>query len=89
MGAVRQRLQAAAVVGRHPGLDGAAADAQGAGDVRCGVALLGQDDGLDAGPGAGLAALLGRLMQALQRVTILDVHQRNIPIDPDPRVLLW
>jgi hypothetical protein len=62
MGAVGQRLQAAAVVRRDPGLDGAAADAQGAGDVGCGVALLGQGDRLHAGPGAGLAALLGRLV---------------------------
>ena len=51
---------------------------------RGGVALLGQDDRLDAGPGAGLAALPGRLLQAFQRVTILDVHQRDIPIDPCP-----
>ena len=77
MGAVGQRLQAATVVGRDPGLDGAAADAQGAGDLRCGVALLGQDDRLEAGPGAGLAAQLGRLLQTLQGIAILDVHPRK------------
>ncbi len=89
MRAVRQRVQAAPVVGRHPGLDGAATDAQGAGDVRGSVALLGQDDRLDAVPCASLAELLGRLLQALQRVTILNVHLRNIPTDPCLKVPLW
>ena len=84
VGPVGQRLQAAPVVGGDPRLDGAAADAQGAGDLRCGVALLGQDDGLHAGPGAGVAVSPGRLLQAVQRVMILDVHLRDVPIDPCP-----
>ena len=84
VGPVRQRLQPAPVVGGDPRLDGAAADAQGAGDLRRGVALLGQDDGLHPGPGAGVAVPPGRLLQAVQRVVILDVHQRDVPIDPCP-----
>ena len=84
VGAVRQRLQAAPVVRGHPGLDGAAAEPQGAGDPRRGVALLGQEDGLHPGPGAGVAVTPGRLLQALQGVMILDVHQRDVPLDPCP-----
>src|SRR4029453_12827728 len=56
VGPVRQRLQSAPVVGGDPGLDGATADAQGAGDLGCGIALLGQDNGFYAGAGAGGAA---------------------------------
>ena len=84
VGPVGQRLQAAPVVGGAPRLDGAAADAQGAGDLRRGVALLGQDDGLHPGPGAGVAVSPGRLLQAVQRVVILDVHLRDVPTDPCP-----
>jgi hypothetical protein len=89
MGALLQRRQAAAVVRGHPGLDGAAATAQAAGDADGGVALLGQDDRLSASPSPGVASLSGHLLQALQGVAILDVHLRNVPIDPCPKVLLW
>ena len=75
-GAGRAAPPAPPVVGGDPGLDGAAADAQGAGDLGCGIALLGQDDGLHAGPGAGVAVSPGCLLQAVQRVMILDMHQR-------------
>jgi hypothetical protein len=33
--------------------------------------------------------LSGHLLQALEGVAILDVHLRNIPGDPCPKVLLW
>src|SRR5512135_3154733 len=80
MGALLQRLQAAAVVRGPPGLDGAAAPAQAAGDADGGVALLGQGDRLSASPSPGVASLSGHLLQALQGVAILDVHLRNVPI---------
>ena len=81
VGAVRQRVQTARVVGGHPRLDGAAAEAQGAGDLACGIALLGQDDGLHPGPGACRAKLPGRLLKAVQRVVVLDAHEwMSLPI---------
>ena len=84
MRAIRQGLQATPVVGGHPRLDGAAAEAQRASDLRGGVALLGQDDRLDARPGAGVAIRPGCLQKALQSVMIFDVHQRSVPIGPYP-----
>src|SRR4051812_26318554 len=76
MGSLLQRLVAAPVVGGHPGLDGASTTAQAAGDADGGVALLGQDDRLDAGPSPGVSSLPGQLLQPLQGVAILDVHRR-------------
>jgi hypothetical protein len=79
VGAVRQGLHSTPVVGGHPRLDGAAAEAERASDFRGGVALLGQDDRLQPGPDASVAVLLGCLLKALQSVMIFDVHQQSVP----------
>ena len=82
MGPVRKPPQAALVVDGYRRLDGTAAEAQGRRSRR--VPLLGQDDRLHPGPGAGVAVLPGRLLKAIQRVMVLDVHLRDIPTDPCP-----
>ena len=55
-----------------PVLDGAAGAAQRPGDVLCGAALLGQDDGLDSSPESLLRDDLGEVLELLQGVIVGD-----------------